>query len=130
MQRLVQQRRDHRPQFRPTILQARSTPDVKTPLDVSSQGRRYGFSCLSIDADAYERFVDWSSDAMRRLGMSLDPHVRLDNLITAGIYACESSQGGIFVCRAVDAKGSTPQDRRWLFEITRNTANRWLIKAE
>lgn len=97
-------------------------------VDVSNIGARFGYPRLLIKADVHERFVEWPSDAMRRMGISLDAHARLEALVTSSIYACQSGKGGLFVCRAVDAKGSTPDSKRHLFQIHKTIDNRWIIK--
>jgi len=101
-------------------------------IDVSLSAARHGLGRMAIEASTYERFVDWSNAAMRRMGIHLDPRERLEAIIRASTYACFDPQGGCFVCKAVDATGFDDRATRQVFEL-RNLGNEkhpyWVIKS-
>jgi len=99
-------------------------------VDISYAAAHHGIGRIAIEARTYERFVEWNSSAMRRLGVHLDPQARLDALLGSCRHAACSRQGGCFVCRAVDACGQGTRPRRHVFELTnRGTKYQpaWLI---
>lgn len=84
-----------------------------------------------IDANTYERFVEWDAQAMRRHLISIEPMNRLEQMLDAAAYvAISGATSGSFVCRAIDAQGDGVA-RRMVFRMENlGTVEKpkWLIR--
>ncbi len=102
-------------------------------IDVSAiASRTTNAASVGIEADTYERFVEWSAHAMREHGVHLEQRHRLTALIEAISLVGPDAKAGEFVCRTVDAHGPDSRARRALFalrELKHNARKAWVIEA-
>lgn len=102
-------------------------------VDVSAiASRTTNAASVGIEADTYERFVEWSARAMREHGVHLEQGHRLTALIEAISHVWPQAMAGEFVCRTVDARGPDSRARRALFTLRglkHNARQAWVIEA-
>jgi hypothetical protein len=102
-------------------------------VDVSAiASRTINAASVGIEADTYERFVEWSARAMREHGVHLEQRDRLITLIESISHVGLHAKAGDFVCRAVDARGPDSRARRALFTLRglkHNARQAWVIEA-
>ncbi|QHE89305.1 hypothetical protein [Hydrogenophaga sp. BPS33] len=102
-------------------------------VDVSaSVSRTFSGASVAIEADTYERFVEWNGMAMREHGLHLEPRLRLMAVIETVAYLGTKVQESVFVCRAVDVHGRDSRARRALFTlrpVNCKARQAWVIEA-
>jgi hypothetical protein len=102
-------------------------------VDISAiASRTINAASVGIEADTYERFVEWSVRAMREHGVHLEQRDRLMTLIEAIPPVGPHAKAGEFVCRAVEGGGGANPGRRALFTLRglkHNARQAWVIEA-
>lgn len=102
-------------------------------VDISaSVSRTFHGASMGIEADTYERFIEWNSSSMRVHGIHLEQCHRLMAMIDAAASLGVAAQASDFVCRAVDTRGRDSQARRAIFtlrQVKHNARQAWVIEA-
>lgn len=87
-------------------------------------------SRLAVETRTYARFVEWSNESMRRNGILLDQHSRLNALVKSSSEAARHIDGSCFTCRTTDASADTGLEERHIFRLQNmgtEKSPRWLI---
>lgn len=79
--------------------------------------RFFGGRPIAIEADTFDRFVAWDGEALRHHSILLEEDCRLQLLLEASGNAA-FGDGGCFVSKAVDARGSECRTTSRVFTMT------------
>lgn len=86
---------------------------------------------VTIHQETYDRFVCWSSSAMRKHGIALDERQRLETLLSEAGNGASSDCPNQFWCRAcdADAESTTPQRQCFTLDVFEARGQKtWLIR--
>jgi 23S rRNA G2069 N7-methylase RlmK/C1962 C5-methylase RlmI len=87
-------------------------------IDVTAYaGKFLGARRVFIDSRVHERFVEWSSAAVRRHAVHREAQHRLASLLEASAYAAQVNGGSSFVVRAIDSEGPERVCTRHIFQL-------------